>query len=109
MILVQIAHTLGAAVARGRLEPVADALMTRAWPGGVEVWEAHKQWSGDRLEFSCTIARGFFSAPISGHLAVDDTTATLAANVPGTVVALVGEDRIREALTRELEAVLLPA
>ncbi len=109
MIRVQIAHTLGAAAARARLEEAADALMTRAWPGGVEVWEAAKHWAGDRLEFSCTVARGFFSAPISGTLAVDESTVTLEANVPGTVAALVGEERIREALSRELTSVLQPA
>jgi hypothetical protein len=102
---VETAHALGRAVARQRLDRIVDDLTTRAWPG-VDVSDITHRWSGDRLEFGFTAAKGFFSVAMRGHLDVYDTRAVLDVEVPPMVTTFLGEDRVRTALQTELERVL---
>jgi hypothetical protein len=105
-VRITTAHALGRDGARQRLARFADGLATRAWPGGVDVRDIVRNWTGDRLDFSFTVARGFFSMRIAGRLDAGDTSATLDAEVPAMLVSLVGEERIREVVERELDRAL---
>lgn len=103
---VEAAHALGRAHARQRLEGVVDGLVNRSWPGGVAVRDVTRMWDGDQLAFSFVLARGFVSAPIAGRLSVDDAVAAIEVDVPGMLVAFIGEDRIRDVIRHELELAL---
>jgi hypothetical protein len=103
---VQVAHTLGRQGARHKLSSFADGLSAREWPGGVDVRDIKRNWTGDRLDFSCVASRGFFSLTIRGWLDVADAEVILDAAVPPMLATFVGEDRIREVLTAELGRVL---
>jgi hypothetical protein len=103
---VEAIHTLGRDQARQRLEGVVEGLVSRAWPGGVAVRDVTRSWAGDRLDFSFAVARGFFSATIAGHLAVEEAKAVIEAELPRMIVTFVGEDRIRDVIRHELEHAL---
>lgn len=103
---IHVAHTLGRQGARHKLSRFADGVSTREWPGGVDVRDITSNWTGDRLDFSFAASRGFFSLTIRGWLDVADAEVILDAGVPPMLATLVGEDRIREVLTTELERVL---
>ncbi len=103
---VQVSHSLGRDRARHKLAGFADALAARPWPAGVDVRDIVRQWTGDRLDFAFTAARGFFSLPIRGWLDVADVEVVLDAAVPSMLASLVGEDRIKAVLEDELRKVL---
>lgn len=103
---VHVAHALGRDGARHKLSGFADGLSARDWPGGVDVRDITKNWTGDRLDFSFAASRGFFSLRIRGWLDVADAEVILDADVPSMLRTFVGEDRIREVLTSELGRIL---
>ena len=103
---VQVGHVLGRQSARHRLAGFADGLAARSWPGGVDIKDITKSWTGDRLDFSFVAARGFFSLTIRGWLDVADVEVVVDAEVPAMLRSLVGEERIREVLSSELERIL---
>ena len=103
---VEAIHTLGRDQARQRLEGVVEGLVSRPWPGGVAVRDVTRSWTGDQLDFSFVLARGLFRATITGHLSVDEAGAMIETEVPGMIVAFVGEDRIRDVIQHELEHAL---
>ena len=103
---IEATHALGRDKARQRLEGVVDGLVSWSWPGGVAVHDLTREWAGDQLNFSFVLARGFFRAPIAGRLSVDDAVAVIETTVPGMIVALVGEDRLRDVIQQELEHAL---
>ena len=105
---VQVSHELGRREARHRLAEFAEGLARREWPGGAELSEVRQTWTGDRLDFSCVAARGFFSLTLRGWLDVADAEVVLDADVPPMLATFVGEDRIREVLAGELGRVLAP-
>jgi hypothetical protein len=83
-----------------------DGLVSRSWPGGVAVRDVTRMWDGDELAFSFVLARGFVSAPIAGRLSVDDAAAAIEVELPGMLVAFIGEDRIRDVIRHDLERAL---
>jgi hypothetical protein len=103
---VEATHSLGREQAQHRLESVADGLAGRSWPGGIEVQNFTRTWDGDRLNFSFVLARGFFRASIAGTLFADESSAAIETDVPGMIVMLVGEDRLRAVIQQELEQAL---
>ncbi len=102
---VEIAHELGEAEATRRLESMVDDLMRRDYKAA-RVKNAQRSWTGNELVFSFSVAKGFFETAISGRMTVSDRLVALDATVPGMVTAFLGEDRIREAIQRELGRVL---
>lgn len=105
---VHVSHDLGRRGARQRLAAFADGLARREWPGGADVSDIRQHWTGDRLDFSCVAARGFFSLTLRGWVDVADSEVILDADVPPMLASFVGEDRIREVLEAELTRVLAP-
>lgn len=103
---VQVPHGLGRHGARHKLAGFTDGLVARDWPGGVTIRDITRNWVGDRLDFSFTAARGFFSLPIRGWVDVADVEVVLDADVPSMLTSLVGEERIREVLSGELARIL---
>ena len=99
-------HALGQAKAISRIDSFLDDLMQRQPPGGVTIKDARKEWDGNRMNFSLAAGRGFLSTTIRGVMEVTRNKVVLTSELPALVKSLVGEDRIRQTISRELARIL---
>ena len=91
-ITMTIAHQLGRAEARRRIE-TGFGKMIKSLPGGTG--QSSERWEGDRLVFSV----GALAQTISGVVDVGDAAVTMEIQLPG-VLGLIArglQDRIRKA------------
>jgi hypothetical protein len=99
-------HELGRQEAIGRIDGFLEELMQQQPPGGITIKNPQKQWDGNAMRFSFTAAKGFFGTTIEGVLRVEDDRVIMESELPGLVRTLVGEDRIRDTIARELGRLL---
>lgn len=99
-------HELGEQEAIGRIDRFLEALMEQQPPGGVTIRDPAKSWDGNTMRFSFTAAKGFFGTTIRGLLRVEDDRVVMDAELPALVRSVVGEDRIRDTISRELGRLL---
>ena len=99
-------HTLGQAKAISRIDHFLDDLMGRQPPGGVTIKDAWKEWDGNRMNFSFAAGKGFLSTTIRGVMEVTKDRVVLTSELPVLVRSMVGEDRIKETIARELGRIL---
>ena len=95
-------HHLGQAEAIRKIDAWLNDLLRREWPGGVAVREISRAWAGNTLNFSCQANKGFLGTTLSGVLRVNDDTIVLDFDLPGLVTAFVSEDKIQDAIHKEL-------
>ena len=103
---VEETHQIGQHDAINRVDRFLEELLRWQPPGGVEIKDARKAWDGNRMTFSFSAAKGFFGAAIRGVMEVTADRVTLDADLPALVRGLLGEERIREVVSRELRKVL---
>ena len=103
---IEETHDLGRPAAIARVDQFLDGLMRWQPSGGVVIRDARKDWEGNRMTFSFSAAKGFFGATIQGVMEVTDDTVTVVADLPALVRGVLGEERIREVVSRELRKVL---
>jgi hypothetical protein len=99
-------HQLGQQEAISRIDGFLDALMQREPPAGITVKNPEKSWSGNVMDFSFTAAKGLFGISIAGRMVVEDDRVVVDSELPALVRSFVGEDRIKDALSRELARLL---
>lgn len=99
-------HDLGQREAIDRIDSFLDGLMQQQPPGGVQIKDPAKSWDGNTMSFSFTAAKGFFGTTIRGRLQVEDDRVIMDTELPPLVRSVVGEDRIREVISRELGRLL---
>jgi hypothetical protein len=100
-------HALGRPAAIERIDQFLGRL-AQSPPGGVTLKDAVRAWDGNRMTFSFTASRGFFSTTIAGVMEVTDDAVIVDADLPSLVRNLVGEERVREAVADGLTQVLAP-
>jgi hypothetical protein len=99
-------HDLGREEAIERIDDFLEGLMRRQQPGGITITNPEKRWDGNTMDFSFTAAKGLFGASIRGLLRVEDDHVIMEVDLPPLVRSFVGEDRIRDAVSRELGRLL---
>ena len=99
-------HDLGQQEAIERIDHFLDGLMQQAPPGGVTIKNPAKSWDGNTMDFSFTAAKGFFGTTIRGQVRVEDDRVIMDTELPALVRNLIGEDRIRDTISRELGRLL---
>jgi hypothetical protein len=99
-------HRLGEAKAISRIDHFLEDLMQRRPPGGVTIRDARKEWDGNRMNFSFAAGKGFLSTTIRGVMEVTKDRVVVTSELPALVRSVVGEERIREVIGRELGRVL---
>ena len=77
-IIVTLAHQLGRAEARRRIE-TGFAKMLHGLPGGIG--HCSERWEGDRLVFSV----GALAQTVTGFVDVDDAAVTMEIQLPGVL------------------------
>lgn len=102
---IEQAHSLGQQEAVGRIDQFLERLV-QAPPGGVTIKDEKREWDGNRMSFSFTAAKGFFGTSVHGLMEVTDDRVVVEAELPVLVRALLGEDRIQQAIAGELGNVL---
>jgi hypothetical protein len=103
---IEQSHGLGEAKAISRIDHFLDDLMQRQPPGGVSITDARKEWDGNRMNFSFAAGKGFFSTTIRGVMEVTNDRVVVTSEIPALVRSVVGEERIREVIARELDRIL---
>jgi hypothetical protein len=99
-------HALGQAKAISRIDNFLEDLMQRQPPGGVTIKDARKEWEGNRMNFSFAAGKGFLSTTIRGVMEVTKDKVVLTSQLPALVRSVLGEDRIKETIGRELARIL---
>jgi hypothetical protein len=99
-------HKLGESKAITRIDRFLDDLMRRQPPGGVTIKDARKDWDGNRMNFSFAAAKGLFSTTIRGVMQVEKDRVVVTSEIPALVKGVLGEERIREVIARELGRIL---
>jgi Putative polyhydroxyalkanoic acid system protein (PHA_gran_rgn) len=99
-------HKVGKPEAIRRLDQFPEELKRRELPAGVVITEASKSWSGDVMTFSFATKKGFLGTTIPGTVQVKDSSLVLDLDVPGIVTTFVPEEKIREAINKELDKLL---
>ncbi|MEO5880909.1 MAG: polyhydroxyalkanoic acid system family protein [Caldimonas sp.] len=91
-ITVTIAHQLGCAEARRRIQ-TGFAKIVHAMPGGAGT--SSERWDGDRLTFGVAS----MGQTISGFIDVQDTAVTMEIELPGVLGVIAGglKDRLQKA------------
>jgi hypothetical protein len=100
-------HGLGVDAARQRIDGLASELLARPLPAGVKIEDSYKAWTGDRMDFSLKVSKGFFGARIGGAIDVAPDRVIFDCQIPPMVAGFIGEDRIRTAIEQQLDAVLV--
>jgi hypothetical protein len=103
---IEETHDLGQPDAIARVDGFLDELMRWQPPGGVVIRDARRDWDGNRMTFSFSAAKGFFGAAIRGVMEVTGDRVTVEADLPALVRGVLGEERIREVVSRDLRKVL---
>jgi hypothetical protein len=98
-------HTLGRQEAIDRVDRLLERLIQEP-PGGVTIEDPRKVWDGNRMTFSCAIARGFFGTSFRGSMDVTDDLVVVESELPPLVKSLLGEERIQQVISVHLGAVL---
>ena len=99
-------HELGQKEAKRRIDSFLENLMRRQPPGGVTITDARKDWDGNQMTFSFAAAKGFFGTTIRGVMEVLADRVVVRSELPPLVRGVVGEQRIRDVIARELGRVL---
>jgi hypothetical protein len=99
-------HELGQKEAITRIDSFLDDLMRREPPGGVTIRNARKDWDGNRMSFSFAAGKGFFGTTIQGVMEVLADRVIVNSELPALLKGVVGEDRIRDTIARELGRLL---
>ena len=102
-------HELTPAEVRRRLDRFLDGLAHTAFPAGVKLRHPHAAWNEDRLEFRFRLERGFLGADFHGEIIVQEHHLRLRCQVPALLAMLVGEDKAKAFVTRNLNELLAPA
>jgi Putative polyhydroxyalkanoic acid system protein (PHA_gran_rgn) len=100
---IERTHTVGKAEAIRRIDTFLDDLLRRDLPGGVKIKDASKSWVGDAMNFSFKAKKGLLGATISGVIHFSDQTIAMDSELPGLVTTFVGEDRIREVISKQFD------
>jgi hypothetical protein len=102
---IEQSHSLGQEAARSRIDQFLEKLVQDP-PGGVTVKDAQRDWNGNQMTFSFTAVKGFFGTSIKGVMDVMEDKVVVESDLPPLVKNLLGEDRIRHALSEGLGKML---
>ena len=102
-------HELTTAEVRRRLDRFLDGLMGTTFPAGVKLRHPHAAWNENRLEFRFRLERGFLGGEFHGEITVQEHQLQLRCQLPTMLGLLVGEDKAKTFVTRNLNELLDPA
>jgi hypothetical protein len=86
-----------------KIDTFLDELMKRDFPGGVVVKEPTKSWSGNQMDFSFKVKKGFISTRIEGSVQVEDGKIILDSDMPGLVKTFVSEEKVADVISRQID------
>ena len=86
-----------------KIDSFLDELMKRDFPGGVVVKEPTKSWSGNTMDFSFKLKKGFLGTKLAGKIQVEDGKIILDSELPGLVKTLVSEDKISDVIGQQID------
>ena len=106
-MFIETSHTIGQEAAMARIDHFLEGLVQNP-PGGVTVTAAEREWTGNRMSFSFTAAKGVFGTSIRGVMEVLDDRVVVESELSSLVKALLGEERIRQVIASHLGEMLQP-
>lgn len=73
---------------------------------GLEIVDERRVWTESTMAFSFTGRVGFISLPVSGEMEIAEEAVIVTVELPPAVRILVGEDKIRAGLKKEILALI---
>lgn len=101
-------HNVGQTEAVRKIDAGLDDLLARPLSGGVAVTEISRDWSDHTLHCSFRAEKGIFGTVIAAVVCVHDNSVVMDCDLPRLVTTFVAEDKIQEAIHRQLDG-LFPA
>jgi hypothetical protein len=101
---IERTHKASQQAAIQKIDNFLDELMKRDFPGGVEVKEPTKSWSGNQMDFSFKVKKGFISTRIEGNIQVEDDKIILDSDMPGLVRTFVSEEKVADVISKQIDS-----
>jgi hypothetical protein len=101
-MLIKQKHNTTKKEAVEKIDNFLNGLMKKDFPGGVTIKNPEKTWTDSTMNFSFKAKKGLMGTTISGTIKVTDTDVVLDSTLPGLVTTFVGEDKVKEVITKEL-------
>ena len=105
---IEHSHNVGATEAARRINALLDDLLRRPLPAGVIIKDVSRNWSGNTLDLSVHVKKGFWGTTLAGALRVNDNLLALDCDLPGLIATFVPEDKIRDAIRAQLDMLFPP-
>ncbi len=96
-------HNVDQQQAIQKIDSFLDELMHREFPGGAVVKEPTKSWSGNTMNFSFKVKKGFISTKIAGTIQVENGKIIMNSDLPGLVTTFVPEEKIEEVINKQFD------
>ena len=103
---IEKSHNLGQPEALRRVDTFLDALRHRPLPAGLSIAELSKVWSGNVMNFSLRVKKGWLGTSLAGTLSITEQSVVLDSALPGLITAFVSENDIRAMLEQQLDHLL---
>jgi hypothetical protein len=102
-MLIKQKHNTTKKEAIKKIDNFLNNLMKKDFPGGVTIKNPKKTWVDSTMNFSFKAKKGLMGTTISGTIKVTDTDVVLDSTLPGLVTTFVGEDKIKEVITKQFK------
>jgi len=102
---VHVSHSREKQTVAGILDQPLKVLFAQA-VNGLEIADERRVWTDFTMAFSFIGRVGFISLPVSGEMEIVEEAVIVTVELPPVVKMLVGEDRIRAGLQKEILALI---
>ena len=103
---IEKSHNLGQQEAMRRVDNFLDTLVHRPLPAGLSIENPSKVWSGNVMNFSFRVKKGWLGTSLAGTLSITEQSVVLDSVLPGMIRAFVSENDIRALLEQQLDHLL---
>lgn len=104
---ITITHNRGQQEAIKRIDGAFDDFFKgMPFAGPLEVVDQTKTWNGNKMDFSFTGKLGFFKAPITGSITVEEKDLTIEIELPGFLKNLLPENTVKQNIETKVKGLL---
>lgn len=103
---VTVSHKKSKAEVSKIVNDAVDQLFTGVPGAPVQITNQHKQWEGDKMNFSFTGKMGFFTSSLKGNAHVTDQDVTIELDLPPMLKNFVPEDKLRAQVESRVKGLL---
>jgi len=104
---IEIEHKLGLIKAIEKLDGFFDQLTESEMAEGISIQNPQKNWSGNTMNISFKVQKGFLSVKIKCRVTVLENSIIIELDIPALVLKFVSEEKIRTIFSERAEKLLI--